>query len=172
MGKLKHRRPVLAPDVTTGQMGPIASDDHTHASTSAPVRAVGAAGNYTVTATWTDIGGAVGRVRATVPATGTYLVHYQVYGTMSGTTGNADLAMRLTKDGTPVSDSVAAVGRCDSTVNPTTDRFGASGLMALSLTANEEIEIEVVKTESAAHTVRVETDGSRGTTKLELIHYR
>jgi hypothetical protein len=133
---------------------------------------VGSSGNYTVTATWTDIGGTVGRVRATAPATGTYLVHYQVYGTASGTSGNADLAMRLTKDGSPVADSIAAIGRIDSTVNPTTDRFAASGLMALSLTQGEEIEIEVVKTETVAHTIRVETDGSRGTTKLELIHYR
>jgi hypothetical protein len=80
--------------------------------------------------------------------------------------------MRLTKNGTAVASSVTGLGRIDSTVNPTTDRFAASGLTALILAEGDEVEIEVVKTETVAHTCRIETDGSRGTTKLELIHYR
>jgi hypothetical protein len=123
-------------------------------------------------ATWQDIGGGVGRIRATVPADGTYIVHYGCYGTASGTSGNADIAMKLTKDNVEVADSVVALGRIDSTVNPTSDRFGNSGLMTLILVAGEEIEIEVVKAESAAHTCRIEVDGSRGDSKLELIHYK
>jgi hypothetical protein len=110
------------------------------AALSDPVSAVGSAGNYTVTAVWTDIGGTVGRIRATAPADGTYLVHYQCYATASGTSGNADIAMRLTKDNVAIDDSVTALGRIDSTVNPTTDRFGNSGMMALDLVAGEEIE--------------------------------
>lgn len=166
MGILKHRRPVIAPDGTTGQMGPIAT------ALSAPVVAAGSTGNYTVTATWTDIGNTVGRIRATVPANGTYLVHYQCYATASGTSGNADIAMRLTKDNVAIDNSVVSLGRIDSTVNPTTDRGGNSGQMALVLEAGDEIEIEVVKTESAAHTCRIEVDASRGQSKLELIHYK
>lgn len=166
MGKLKHRRPVIAPDAVSGQMGPIVT------SLSDPVVSAGAAGNYTVTATWTDIGGTVGRIRATVPADGTYLVNYLCYATAAGTTGNADMAMRLTKDNVAIADSVVALGRIDSTVNPTSDRFSNSGQMALALEAGDEIEIEVVKTESAAHTCRIEVDASRGQSKLELIHYK
>ena len=137
-----------------------------------PVVSAGATGLYTMSATWTDIGGGVGRIRATAPANGTYLVYYGCYGTGSGTTGNADIAIRLTKDNVAIANSVVALGRIDSTVNPTSDRFGNSGQMALVLEEGDEIEIEVVKSESAAHTCRIEVDASRGQSKLELIHYR
>jgi len=137
-----------------------------------PVVSAGSTGNYTVAAVWTDIGGTVGRIRATVPVDGTYLVHYGCYGTASGTAGNADMAMRLTQDNVAIANSVVALGRIDSTVNPTSDRFGNSGQMALALVAGEEIEIEVVKAESAAHVCRIEVDASRGQSKLELIHYK
>jgi hypothetical protein len=166
MGTLKHRRPVIAPDAVSGQMGPIVT------SLSDPVVVAGATGLFTMGATWQDIGGTVGRIRATVPADGTYLVHYGCYGSGSGTTGNADIAIRLTKDNVAVANSVVALGRIDSTVNPTTDRFGNSGQMALVLEAGDEIEIECVKVESAAHTCRIEVDASRGQSKLELIHYK
>lgn len=166
MGQLKHRKPVIAPDNTTGVMGPLTT------ALSAPVVAAGVAGLFTMVATWQDIGGGVGRIRATVPVDGTYLVHYGCYGTASGTSGNADIAMRLTKDNVAITNSVVALGRLDNTVNPTTDRFGNSGQMALVLEAGDEIEIEVVKTETAACTCRIESDASRGQSKLELIHYR
>lgn len=166
MGTLKHRRPVIAPDATTGQMGPIAT------SLSAPVVSAGATGLFTMVASWQDIGGTVGRIRATVPVDGTYLVHYGCYGSASGTTGNADIAMKLTKDNVEIPNSVVALGRIDATVNPTNDRFGNSGQMALVLEAGEEIEIEVVKIETAAFTCRLEVDPSRGQSKLELIHYK
>lgn len=132
----------------------------------APVTTCGSTGTFALTAAsgvFQDIGGDVGRIRATAPATGRFIVSIGIHGAADGLPSAQKVYVRLTLDGSPVANTAHMIISNEASNNT---QATCSCARVFSLTAGQEIEVEVARSDGA-QPASVISDGT-GCTGLQL----